>query len=261
MSSLRLPVSSLLIASMLAMTLIAGAGDALAAPAAPRNILKGEDFYRGIFLAQGPLADRIPEIRDHMKIDMSKVDPRVMRLIHDFNDRLIDSLAASDPTFMSRFGAAMQSGDHFRIDEMITEGTKATLAAIHEMPEIVALRAKIEKDPTYVDTLIESIRAEGNGEVSEEALRQAINVAIAGRNIGDPVANTTVVVAIAAVAAVVAATYVLVVHSVGGVFTVALAAAIVKEFAAWTGVLEPLSKGNLLREQLIDNIAQKRFRE
>lgn len=258
MTKLRLPVSSLLISCMLILALTTGAGDALAAPARP--VFKGEDFYRGIFLAQGPVANRIPEIRDHLKIDQSKVDPKVMRLINDFYARLIDSIREADPTFMDRFGEAMQSGDHFAIEEMIAEGSNVTLKAMHEMPEVVSLRAKIEEDPTYVDKLIDRIKAESKVDVPEDALRQAINIAVAGRMIGDPTANTVVVVALAAAVVVVAATYITVVHSVAGVFSVAGAVALATWFAAfWCCNANDLPQKTLFREQMIDSIARLRY--
>ena len=254
------PVSSLMIAATFAMTLIIGTGDAFARERDGRERvaqLSAEDYYRGIFLGQGPVAERIPAIRENLTIDPSKHDPRVMRVIRDFQARLIDSIEASDPTFMPRFAAAMRSGDHFAIDAAIGDGARATVNAMQEMPEIIALRHQIQNDPQYANRLIEQIRNSSGNKADEAQLRQALNLLVAGTTLDGPVTNHAFVVALAVVAAVVAATYLAVVHAVAGAFSVALAGVLAVEFAAWTPWnKDMLSSEGLFREQLVDAIAQ-----
>lgn len=254
------PVSSLMAAAVFVFSLIAGAGDAFAqrTPLPKERVLQGEDFYRGIFLAQGPVAERIPEIREHLQIDKSQHDPQVMRLIDDFHARLISTIRSADPSFLPRFGVTMQSGDHFAIDAMIGEGAKKTLEAVRTMPEVVALRANIEKDPQYATKLVDAIRKNTGDKIDEGTIRQAVNLVASNASladISDPTTNTTFVVAVLAVAALVAATYVLVVHAAAAVYSVAGAAVLALYFAAWTPYNKDVMQAEkLMREQIVHSI-------
>jgi hypothetical protein len=260
-----IPVSTLMVAATFAMTLIIGTGDAFARERVsgerPDHRLTTDDYYRGIFLGQGPVAERIPVIHDNLRIDPSKHDPRVLRVIHDFQARLVDSIRTSDPAFMTRFASAIRSGDHFAIEEAIGDGARVTVKAVQEMPEIVALRHQVQNDPQYANRLVEQIRAASGNKADEAQIRQALNMLVAGATLdsiaGPKVGNHAFVVALAVVAAIVAATYIAVVHAVAGAFSVALAGVIAVEFAAWTPWnKDMLASEGLFREQLVDAIAQ-----
>jgi hypothetical protein len=263
MFKLRIPVSRMLVAVMFAVTLINGAGDAFAQPRRerkpPASTVRGEDFYRGIYMAQGPVAERIPEIRDHMVVKQAKQHPRITRLLNEFSARLIKSIQEVDPSFLDRFGAAMQSGDHYAIDQAIAEGSQITVQAIRNLPEIATLRAKVEQDPKYVDKLIQQVRASSKGEVDENALREAINLVAASRTADAPTTElASAAIVFFAAAAVVAATYLLLAHAAAAVFNIAGAVTMVTALVAWF-YSRNLTARSLHREQLVNRIATTRF--
>jgi hypothetical protein len=251
-----------MVVTLFVFSLLAGAGDAFAqrAPVAKDRVLRSEDFYTGIFLARGPVAERIPQIRENLQL-AARQDPQVTRLVDDFHARLLVQIRTVDPTFLARFGTTMRSGDPSAIDSMIGEGAKVTLQAVRTMPEVVALRANIEKDPQYLTKLVDGIRQNTGNKIDEGTIRQAINLVATNASlsdIGDPTTNTTFAIAVVAVAALVAATYVLVVHAAAAVWSVAGAAVLAVYFAAWTPFnKDPLSarSGELVREELVHAIA------
>lgn len=267
MVKFRIPVTSVLVGCLLMLSLTTGAGDAYAQNFKERQpgaqILKDEDFYRGIFLAQGPVAYRIPEIRDHLKAYETQQDPRATRIITDFHNRMLDQIRENDATFLSRFAAAMKSQDHFAIDAMLTEGANVTFNAIQNLPEVVSLRETIARDPQYVNRLVDAIKADTNNAVDEAALRQAINMVasgVAADGLHKPRVDVSVVVVALAVAAVVAATYVLVVHAAAAVFSVGGAVVLAVTFAAWTPWnKDMLANEGLIREEMVNTIARQQF--
>jgi hypothetical protein len=267
MVKVRNPVATVLVGCLLMLALTTGAGDAFAQNFKERqpgaSILKDEDFYRGIFLAQGPVAYRIPAIRDHIKAYENQQDPRAVRIITDFHNRLLDEIRSTDATFLSRFAVAMKSQDHYAIDEMITEGANVTFNAIQNLPEVISLRETIAKDPQYVNRLVDAIKADTNNAVDEAALRQAINLVAAGVSADarhQPRVDISVVVVALAVAAVVAATYVLVVHAAAAVFSVGGAVVLAVTVAAWTPWnKDMLAEEGLFREEMVSTIARQQF--
>lgn len=253
------PISILMIATLLIVPAILGAGDAIGQTV----ILPSDevDYFRGVFFAEGPLAEQIPEIRDYLMMDTENEDPQVVQIVSDFRARLIDAIVARDPDFMAGFANAMQSGDPYVIDAAIGDGAEMTLNAIRAMPEIVALRAQLQADPDLATTMVEDMA--GTAELADASVLLEL-IGILAENetsnprLGEHTENfTSVVVVLVAVAAVAAATYITVAHAVSVVFTVALAAVIARWIAAWV----PKSKnrlnsfGSLQREQLVNAIA------
>jgi SdpC family antimicrobial peptide len=247
---LGVPISTVMVAALLAVTLIAGAGDAFAQERerarVARHPIASEDYYRGIFLAQGPVASLIPEIRDNLQLDRAKNDPLVVRALDEFHARLTDRIRATDPTFMDRFAAAMKSHDHYTIDAAIGEGARVMLAAVQSMPEIVELRQRLENDPQYANQLVAEMRTATNNKYDEGTLRQAINLFASNATSDSIETNTTVVIAVVAVAALTIAT----------VFAIANAVAIAVHVTFAFNNDSQTAPVKLFREQLVNSIAR-----
>jgi hypothetical protein len=92
--------------------------------------LDGESYYRGILLASGPVADLIPEIRDHLKVTNFVTDEERLRAIGTVQDQIVAQIRATDPTFFENFRSAVVSGNQLTVQEWLTRGANATLNAI-----------------------------------------------------------------------------------------------------------------------------------
>jgi len=84
----------------------------------------GETIFRGVLLDDGPVAKLFPEfwekasIARYQKLAAERGSQEQAAIA---KQKIIDFLRAQDPTFFSRFGIEMQSGDPIRIQQAITE--------------------------------------------------------------------------------------------------------------------------------------------
>lgn len=80
--------------------------------------LEGEAVFRGLVFGEGRIADELPEI--WANVDRN-ADPDKQALADQGKVKLIEALRAADATFFKRFGDAIQSGNHLRIDRALQE--------------------------------------------------------------------------------------------------------------------------------------------
>ncbi|HEX5759114.1 MAG TPA: hypothetical protein VF121_07965 [Thermoanaerobaculia bacterium] len=239
----------------------------------PRSVVhptfSGEDIYRGVFLGHGPVADLLPEVRNHLAIDNYVVEPRERATIRRFHDRLVGALANAEPTFFDELENAFTSGDHLVIERSLEWAGQKTLHTLSLLPEIQGLRRAIERDPEVLTEVNESIRKAQGGEgfdpaTLEAAIALAVGQSLTAASTSPYTANSSIVAVLVAVAAVVAAITVLALQSYAAIFNVAAAVTFAAAVVALIKITVPrrkkaaasLSSGNLLREQLVDSVAR-----
>jgi SdpC family antimicrobial peptide len=110
-----------------------------------RRAFTGEEVFEGVFFGAGPVAELVPELFEVDPNLLSDADREVARRILaddrstpeerakvrqeltrdeafvELKTSLFSWIHDVDPTFMERFGEAMQSGDHLEIDAMLDE--------------------------------------------------------------------------------------------------------------------------------------------
>lgn len=226
-----------------------------AQPRRTARVISDADLYRGIFFADGPVADLIPEIRDNLKISNVVNDRTVLRAFRGLHARIIAQIAQTYPAFLSSFGQAMRSGDHLRIDRALEDAAVVTIQAISEMPEIEQLRAEMQDDPGLRGRLLAAIqRTEGADGLSSGEIEKALDLVLAdSQNLKDDEdpQGLSIVSLLGWVAAVVAAITVAVLLSYGAVLNVAVAI----NYWKWKPFKDSEPKTDLFREQLIDSVA------
>jgi SdpC family antimicrobial peptide len=240
-----------------------------ARPKTPVETYSGEDLYRGILLAYGPVVERIPEIRDHIRPSFDGGNPRLLRAVELFQDQLIDALGARHPGFFDAFGAAMRSGDHLRIQETLLDAARITLETLRQSPSIKTVGRDLRDDPDRVKALLKSLRAnpglEGTTDAElMQAVEAVVSLSVADQEAGfdDPyTVDSSIVAVLVAVAAIVAAITVVAASSYAAVLNVAGAVNFYLAVVATTSTyvtsgpkLTPEGM-SLLQEQLIDSIA------
>lgn len=248
-------------------------GSGLAAPARPAAPqFSGAELYRGIILAHGPVAGLIPEIRDQLLPPRFAQDRQLRRAIEMFQDRLIEEIGLTHPQFFDRFAAAMRSGDHLAVQDGLESAGRVTLESLAGMHEVAALRAALREDPGrmrgFLDALRQNPEAAG---IDDATIQKAIELAIA-RGLEqvdapqDPYAvDSSVVVVLVSVAAIVAAITVVLAQSYAAALNIATAVNVAVVVVAWTwayatkGGDDPkrrkaISRLPLDREQMVDSI-------
>src|SRR5262249_14246733 len=85
--------------------------------------LDGQTIYKGIFLATGPVADRVPEISDNLRlVDYLPDESKRTDLLATY-ERVFAKMEEIEAGFFDRFAGAMQSGDHFAIEAALRSAT------------------------------------------------------------------------------------------------------------------------------------------
>jgi SdpC family antimicrobial peptide len=77
----------------------------------------GEVVFRGVFFGEGEVADLFPEIWGNYKSQVNSKEWIKLK------ESIISSLKTNNPTFLDKFGKEMQSGNHFRIQSILIEGS------------------------------------------------------------------------------------------------------------------------------------------
>jgi SdpC family antimicrobial peptide len=109
----------------------------------------GQDLFVGIFFMDGPVAQRLPELVEDIRVQggapeddaeleklrsqfppPTEVEGERRAEIDRFEQRVLALVEAADPTFFARFAEDLQSGDHFRVDAALTEGSEVLEAAL-----------------------------------------------------------------------------------------------------------------------------------
>jgi len=245
----------------------------LAAPARPSApAFSGAELYRGIILAHGPVAGMIPEIRDQLLPPRVAQDRQLRRAMEMFQDRLIEEIGLTHPQFFDDFAAAMRSGDHLAVQEGLERAARVTLETLSNMHEVAALRAALKEDPGrmrgFLDALKQNPQAAG---IDDATIQKAIELAIA-RGLDqaeapqDPyTVDSSIVVVLVAVAAIVAAITVVLAQSYAAVLNIAGAVNVALVVVAWTSVYvtsgvvdgkrrKAITRLPLNREQMVDSI-------
>jgi hypothetical protein len=262
------PLVVILIATLLCSGLIAPGIGAL--PKATFPVYSGEDLYRGILLADGPVAALIPEIREEIRPSLERGNPRLQQAVRLFQDQLMEALNQRHPEFFADFGEAMRSGDRLRIQETLLAAARTTLETLRASAAVKTVGRDLRADPNLVGDLLESMRANpGLEAISDAELLQAVEsvVSLSVDDTGNAADNpytvdTSIVAVLVTVAAIVAAITVVAASSFATVLNVAGAVNYYLAVVSTTSVyvtsgprrIEPEGM-DLLQEQLIDSIA------
>lgn len=260
-----------LCAVFLGFVVLDGTGFAAPArPAAPE--FSGMDLYRGIILAHGPVAGLIPEIRDQLVPPGLLQDRQLRRAMEMFQDRLIEEIALTHPKFFDEFAAAMRSGDHLAVQDGLDNAARVTLDTLSGMHEVAALRAALKEDPGRMRGFLDALKQNpASAGIDDATIQKAIELAIARgldqvESPQDPYSvDSSVVVVLVAVAAIVAAITVVLAESYAAVLNIAGAVNVALVVVAWTSVYatsgtvdgkrrKAITRLPLNREQMVDSI-------
>jgi SdpC family antimicrobial peptide len=109
---------------VLAATACGGGDPATAA----RKRLSGEEVFRGLVLGEGTVAEQFPEVWGSFSHRQFTLEEREAH--ERTKAQLVADIRQADPTFFDRFGAAMQSGDHLRIERAMDESAVLVKQAV-----------------------------------------------------------------------------------------------------------------------------------
>ena len=105
----------------------------------PSAEYSAEQMFRGLVLAQGPVAQEIPEIAEQLAT-LDQLTPQQRQDAEVLLDRLTDGVRDIDPDFFEYFAAEVSSGDHVRVMEALTDASAMVNRAMQGIDELRAAR-------------------------------------------------------------------------------------------------------------------------
>ncbi|SEL32186.1 antimicrobial peptide, SdpC family [Stigmatella aurantiaca] len=94
-----------------------------------RQALTGSELYKGMVFGVGPGAAQFAEIWERADVKALLAKPGIMEQRELAATQLIAKISEQDPTFFDRFSRELRSGEHLRIDRLLTETKEKTHAA------------------------------------------------------------------------------------------------------------------------------------
>lgn len=126
----------------------------------------GEELVRGILLADGVVASRIPELADFSLASFTS-DPEMQRNLSDFHNRVMSQIGKDNPNFFAAFKTKIYSHNHATIRAAISDGKVVVQDAIAKVNK----NAKTSMDQE-TQSLGEAIsdKMQGAGSVEEASV-------------------------------------------------------------------------------------------
>jgi SdpC family antimicrobial peptide len=179
---------------------------------ARRSRPSGEELFRGIILASGPVADSIPEIRDHRAARNLTSDPEKLAMIEAAHDLLIGEISLQQPAFFDRYQKLIESGDELQVQRSFLEGARVLVEALKSIDRSGKVRDELQ-NPSTIENAVRAEAGRRGAKVDPELLaRVRSGLATLSHSTPNPQAAvgqvpdaTTVVLAVVAVVYVVAA--------------------------------------------------------
>ena len=99
-----------------------------------QGAVKTTDFsdrqiFEGVMLGAGPVADVLPEAREHLRPELYTRDDGELAAIADARAALVDAVDRAQPDLIADFARAARSGDPARIQPMLARATSALSGA------------------------------------------------------------------------------------------------------------------------------------
>jgi len=127
LARVRIPVASLLCATLP----FAFTPPAVAQPKQARSY-SGEVLFRGLLFADGPVAERIPELqRAKVVYGFNRLNAKQLAAVRHLEQELINRLKRGDPRYFDRFQRDIQSGDHRRVQKSLNDAGMMVSAILY----------------------------------------------------------------------------------------------------------------------------------
>ena len=122
-----------LVASLVFMVVRPGISTSNAAQPIKKQKREGEQIFRGLlFGEEGEVSAMFPQIWKRQEVVAQMKSPEKAKAWNAFKEKVIVSIRKKDPDFFKRFEDGIQSGDHFRIRDMLAESGKLISEVLSE---------------------------------------------------------------------------------------------------------------------------------
>lgn len=145
----------------------------------PDQKLTGEEFFRGVMLGEGAVAQRVPEIKKVYAVDYSSMNAKTAGALSEFNDDLVETVRKKRPGFLKRFREVMTSGNPVEIRKGMQEANRILLNSLYDIPGVDKAAEKMKEDPERVKAMMEKAGS-GGSDLTQEELEEVMHLFAAG---------------------------------------------------------------------------------
>jgi SdpC family antimicrobial peptide len=142
----------------------------MAEPAAVARVSwSGQELFKGLYLMDGPVADRIATystLREKYQFDGK---PELKQELSRLGNQFVRTIEQQYPSFFRDFQRSIQSGDHFQVTEAMAKGSEMLQYAIQQDPELNKTFAKGMEMAAKVDL---AAVTDQQGRLDEEKLNR-----------------------------------------------------------------------------------------
>jgi SdpC family antimicrobial peptide len=128
----------------------------LALSGSPGNLhaqtYSGVDIFKGIYFAEGPVAQMMPELRDY-NIRNYTSDAEEIQESLDYQAEVISRIKSDDASYFQNFKAAMTSGNHYQIQTTLNDGYQL----LDEVTIASGYERDLEKEAQLVEELASAV--------------------------------------------------------------------------------------------------------
>lgn len=188
----------------------------------------GEELFRGIFFMQGAVSNRISVFNKIKKEFPFENDADAMKQYNDIVSEVMLVIKNESGDFLNQFKIAIESGDHFEVENILERGTKLLYASLFKSPTVAEYYQEALN-------LSKTINTEGlisrDGSVNTEKMKQIDELVKQKSQNGKNLSSRTQACSLVAVCVV--WIYLAAVQSVAVAVSVAAAVAVAVYAGAW----------------------------
>lgn len=159
----------LLVILCLAILFVSCSKDQLASQVAQYS---GKDMMSAVFFADGPVLDKLPELKSAVNISLFITDAGQLEEVRSMYASILDKLEQKEPGAFDEFKRRMHSGDHIVINETIDNyGEKISSILKGELEGVVSFD-KIAQNKNKFITIIKKYDSNPKDQYSAKALME-----------------------------------------------------------------------------------------
>lgn len=215
----------------------------------------GEELFKGIFFMQGAASDKISLFTKIKKEFPFENDVNAMKQYNDIISEVMLVIKNEGGDFFNQFKVAIESGDHFQVENILERGTKLLYASLFKSPSV----AEYYQEALNLSQKINTDGLIGkDGHVNIEKMRQIDDLIKQKTKNGQNLSSRTQACSLVAVCVV--WIYLAAVQSVAVAVSVAAAVAVAVYAGAWiwtaatvTSPKKRISSENSLQQEMLIN--------
>lgn len=152
---------------------VSGGRAPISAPVEQQVAFSGQELYRGVLLGYGPVATRIPEVRNQLALALFVPNDTLRRAVIRAYEGIMREIARSDPRFFPTFQQELHSGDPVRIEQAMQRAASVTQQTVVRMQAYRRPLARVGQRQDKLDTaysrLTDSLAIDDLRTISETA--------------------------------------------------------------------------------------------